>query len=151
MTGGFVPTDDPPKVFDLRAHAGAERLDLFLAGQDLELTRSQLRRLINEGHVLLNGRAAKGSQRVRTGDLVSLSVPAPRPSKNRGDSCPADGGTRHNPIEHLTRPCDSPFRSTIHSLIFGSVSPPMSSLLSFFCYRLLCEQNRRINECTQQW
>ena len=81
MTGNFAPTDVPPKVFDLRALAGAERLDLFLAGQDLGLTRSQLRRLINDGHVSLNGQAAKGSQRVRTGDLVSLSVPGPRPSK----------------------------------------------------------------------
>ena len=81
MTRNFAPTDDSPRVFDLRALAGAERLDLFLAGRGLGLTRSQLRRLINEGHVLLNGEAAKGSQRVRTGDLVSLSVPAPRPSK----------------------------------------------------------------------
>ncbi|PKB65188.1 MAG: hypothetical protein BZY80_00820 [SAR202 cluster bacterium Io17-Chloro-G2] len=76
----MAPTGDPPKTFDLRALDGAERLDLFLAGQDLDLTRSQLRRLINQGHVLLNGQTAKGSQRVRTGDLVSLSVPAPRPS-----------------------------------------------------------------------
>lgn len=80
MTREFAPADGSPKVFDLRALAVSERLDLFLAGQDLGLTRSQLRRLINEGHVLLNGEAAKASQRVRTGDLVSLSVPAPRTS-----------------------------------------------------------------------
>ena len=81
MTGTSASTDDPAKVFDLRVLAGGERLDLFLAGQDLGLTRSQLRRLIDDGNVLLNGRAVKGSQRVRTGDQVSVSVPAPRPSE----------------------------------------------------------------------
>ncbi len=81
MTSPSASTDDPPKFFTLRVLAGAERLDLFLAGQDLGLTRSQLRRLIDDGHVLLNGGTVKGSQRVRTGDRVSVSVPAPRPSK----------------------------------------------------------------------
>ena len=81
MTGTFASTGESPKVFDLKALAAAERLDLFLAGQDLGLTRSQLRRLINDGHALLNGQAAKGSQRVRTGDQVSLTVPAPRPTE----------------------------------------------------------------------
>jgi len=80
MTGTSASTDDSPKGFDLRVLAGGERLDLFLAGQDLGLTRSQLRRLIDDGNVLLNGRAVKGSLRVRTGDQVSVSVPAPRPS-----------------------------------------------------------------------
>ena len=77
----LAPADESPKVFDLRALAGTERLDLFLAGQNLGLTRSQLRRLINDGHVLLNGQAAKGSHRVRLGDQVSLTVPPPRPTK----------------------------------------------------------------------
>ena len=77
----LAPADESPNVFDLRALAGTERLDLFLAGQNLGLTRSQLRRLINDGHVLLNGQAAKGSHRVRLGDQVSLTVPPPRPTK----------------------------------------------------------------------
>ena len=49
MTADLTGTD-APKVFDLRAQSGAERLDLFLAGQDLGLTRSQLRRLTSANH-----------------------------------------------------------------------------------------------------
>ena len=55
------------------------RLDQFLAQADLGLTRSRLRQLISGGNVLVNGAAAKPAQRLRSGDLVSVSVPAPRP------------------------------------------------------------------------
>ena len=81
MTVSLDTIQDAPKFLEMQASAGWGRLDLFLAGQDLGLTRSQLRRLIDEGNASLNGRLAKGSQRVREGDRISLSVPAPRPSK----------------------------------------------------------------------
>ena len=59
--------------------SGAEgRLDQFLAAQDLGLTRSRLHALIEEGQVRLNGSWAKPAQRLRAGDLVSLTVPPPR-------------------------------------------------------------------------
>ena len=56
------------------------RLDQFLAQAELGLTRSRLRQLISDGNVLVNGDAAKPAHRLRAGDLVSVSVPAPRPS-----------------------------------------------------------------------
>ena len=56
------------------------RLDQFLAQADLGLTRSRLQQLISDGNVLVNGAAAKPAHRLRSGDQVSVSVPAPRPS-----------------------------------------------------------------------
>ena len=56
------------------------RLDQFLAGQDTGLTRSRLSRLIVDGQVLVNGRSAKPSNKVRTGDTISLTVPPPKPT-----------------------------------------------------------------------
>ena len=56
------------------------RLDQYLAQADLDLTRSRLRQLIAEGYVLVNGAAAKPAHRLRTGDVVSVTIPAPRPS-----------------------------------------------------------------------
>ena len=53
-------------------------MDQFLALQDTQLTRAQLHRLIVQGQVLLNGRSAKPAQKVRSGDLVSLTIPPPR-------------------------------------------------------------------------
>lgn len=60
--------------------ADESRLDQYLSGQDTGLNRSQLRRLIVDGQVLVNGAQSKPSNKVRNGDLVSLSVPPPRES-----------------------------------------------------------------------
>ena len=65
---------------EYRVAADESRLDLFLAGRDTGLTRSRLQRLIVEGQVLVNGATAKPSNKVKAGDLVSLSLPPPRPS-----------------------------------------------------------------------
>ena len=59
---------------------GETRLDQFLAGRDIGLTRSRLRQLIDSGDVLVNGAAVKPSHRVRHGDRVLVTVPPPRPS-----------------------------------------------------------------------
>ncbi len=56
------------------------RLDQFLARQDIGLTRSRLRQLIDSGDVLVNGAAVKAAHRVRPGDRVLVSVPPPRPA-----------------------------------------------------------------------
>ena len=56
------------------------RLDQFLARQDIGLTRSRLRQLIDSGDVLVNGAAVKPAHRVRPGDRVLVSVPPPRPA-----------------------------------------------------------------------
>ena len=60
--------------------AGELRLDQFLAQQELGLTRSRLRQLIDEGRVKVNGTIVKPAHRVRSGDRVLVSVPPPRPS-----------------------------------------------------------------------
>ena len=64
--------------WEFKVEAGHVRLDQFLVLQSTELTRAQLHRLIVEGQVLLNGRSAKPAQKVRSGDLVSLTIPPPR-------------------------------------------------------------------------
>ena len=58
-----------------------ERLDLFLAGASPNLTRSQVRRLVEEGYILLNGSVPKAGHRLRSGDRVSLTIPPPRPAE----------------------------------------------------------------------
>ncbi|GIS94418.1 MAG: hypothetical protein CM1200mP22_16550 [Dehalococcoidia bacterium] len=57
------------------------RLDQYLAALVTGMTRSRLSKLIVEGQVLVNGGMSKPSNKVRVGDLVSLSVPPPRPSE----------------------------------------------------------------------
>ena len=65
---------------EFHVETGQARLDQFLVGQQAGMTRAQLRRLIVEGCVWLNGQLAKPSQKVRPGDKVSLKVPPVRES-----------------------------------------------------------------------
>ena len=57
----------------------ADRLDRFLASQGPEITRSQIHRLIEDGQVAINGLHAKPSQKVRSGDIIVLTILPPKP------------------------------------------------------------------------
>jgi 23S rRNA pseudouridine1911/1915/1917 synthase len=59
------------------ADAGA-RLDAVIAAHVAELTRTQVKRLIDDGHVAIGGAVAtKPGHRVRAGDAIDVDVPAP--------------------------------------------------------------------------
>ena len=57
------------------AHSG-QRLDRFLSEQIGDLSRSRLQRLIAEGRVHVDGSSAKSSQRLESGQRVTLALPA---------------------------------------------------------------------------
>src|SRR6266850_8568066 len=52
------------------------RLDRFLASVLADHSRSHIQRLIKDGHVQVAGRTAKSNQPVKTGQAISLDVPA---------------------------------------------------------------------------
>ena len=56
------------------------RLDLALVRLWPELTRARAQRLIAAGHVMVSGRDARASVRLRGGEVVSLELPRPEPS-----------------------------------------------------------------------
>ena len=51
------------------------RLDRFLASVLADHSRSQIQRLIKDGHIQVAGRAAKSNQPVKTGQAISVDVP----------------------------------------------------------------------------
>ena len=51
------------------------RLDIFLSRNLLELTRSRVKKLIEGGHVLVNGRITKAGALLSTGSLVTVVIP----------------------------------------------------------------------------
>ena len=56
--------------------AGA-RLDRFLASVLGDQSRSQIQRLIREGHIRVGDRAAKPNQAIKVGQAISIDIPAP--------------------------------------------------------------------------
>jgi 23S rRNA pseudouridine1911/1915/1917 synthase len=59
-----------------QAEAGA-RLDVWLTRAAPDLSRARVQALITEGHVVVDGRSARASARLRGGELVSLTIPTP--------------------------------------------------------------------------
>jgi len=59
--------------------AAGLRLDQFLRQELPEHSRAFLQKLIEQGHVVVNGGAVKASYKVRAGDKVRVEIPPPRP------------------------------------------------------------------------
>ncbi len=58
------------------AEEPCKRLDIFLSEQTEEVTRSRLKKLIEEGQVCVNGiPVKKAGEAVKTGDSISLTIP----------------------------------------------------------------------------
>ena len=77
--------DGPRRLLVDEAGAGA-RLDAWLSGAVPELSRSRVQGLIADGHVLLEGARARPSSRLRTGQEVTLVIPAPTPAEPRAEA-----------------------------------------------------------------
>ncbi len=61
--------------------SSGERLDRFLAGAGIGLSRSRIRQLIDDGCVLVAGAAARASMRLKGCEEVEVRVPPPRPTE----------------------------------------------------------------------
>ncbi|HEX8559675.1 MAG TPA: RluA family pseudouridine synthase, partial [Pyrinomonadaceae bacterium] len=66
------------------------RLDAFLAARVEGVSRTTLKRAIDDGDVLVGGRAAKPSHRLRAGEHVELELPDPPASDIEPEDIPLD-------------------------------------------------------------
>src|SRR5688500_12127413 len=67
------------------AEPGDRRLDHFIAEQVPRLSRSRLQALIKDGHILVNGTAARASDKLRAGDVVTFDEPPAIPSTTEAE------------------------------------------------------------------
>ncbi len=92
--------------FSVSEELSGSRLDLFLSRSYPELSRSYIKRLIEEGYVLVNGKETlKPSRKVRVGEEVSLSVPEPESLEVRPENIPLDILYEDKDIAVLVKPC----------------------------------------------
>ncbi|MFH1651997.1 MAG: RluA family pseudouridine synthase [Chloroflexota bacterium] len=76
------------ETFQLIAEASGERLDLFVTAHCVELSRTQVQKLVSAGHVTVNGAPGKASFRLTAGDRVNVTVPPAPPSPLVPESVP---------------------------------------------------------------
>jgi 23S rRNA pseudouridine1911/1915/1917 synthase len=84
-----------PEQTDERRHTVPERfdgmrLDACVAAMEEGLSRSAARRLIDDGHVLLDGKSVKVSTRVATAQTIDIGVPDPEPIHIKPQDIPLD-------------------------------------------------------------
>ena len=66
------------------------RIDKVLTSLEPEITRSQLKNLINDGHVTVNGQAVKPKYKVQAGDKISLVKSEPQSLELTPENIPLD-------------------------------------------------------------
>ncbi len=77
-----------PIEHQVPADAYSERLDQYLARVIPETSRSQIQRLLREGHVRLNGQKPKAARRIVPGDRLQIEIPEPTPLELKPESIP---------------------------------------------------------------
>ncbi len=92
--------------FRVLPHQKDLRIDRFLALTYPELSRSYLKRLIEDGFVLVNGaEARKPSRKVREGEVVTLLVPASEPLEVKPEKIPLEVIYEDEDIAVIVKPC----------------------------------------------
>jgi 23S rRNA pseudouridine1911/1915/1917 synthase len=75
-------------VLEVAVDAAGTRLDKYLALVLPDLSRTQLQRLIQEGQVRASRGPATASYRVQPGEVVTVAVPPPQPSRLLAEDIP---------------------------------------------------------------
>jgi 23S rRNA pseudouridine1911/1915/1917 synthase len=84
-----VPSESTHQFVVAESNAG-ERLDRYLAALLPDLSRTRVQELIEAGDVLVDGRTAKGSHRVRSGERIDVHVHPRPPLRAEAEAIPLD-------------------------------------------------------------
>ena len=81
-----------PHEFDILVPPGKkkERLDVFLTNHVQNATRNKVQRAIEEGTVLVNGKAVRSSHKVAPGERIHITLPQSPPQEAAPENIPLD-------------------------------------------------------------
>jgi len=76
------------KATSLTVDISGVRLDRFISEKCPELSRTHAKKLIEDGHITVNGKTAKASLSLNSGDLLSVRIPPQEPSHLVAENIP---------------------------------------------------------------
>ena len=124
-------------TFVVPEDAEPQRLDRFLVSVLPEHSRSQIQRLIEDGHVTLVGRTAKANLLVRPGDQMSVVIPAAAPTDARPEDLPlevlyqdADVAVLNKPAGMVVHPGAGHASGTLVNALLHHISDRKSTRLN---------------------
>ncbi len=78
------------ETFTIEQSLPQERLDAFLRARYPAVSRVAIQRLIDQGHIKVNGQTVKPTHHPRAGEQVSVHWPEARPTEVRAEAIPLD-------------------------------------------------------------
>lgn len=79
------------KVIKIKVENDKEnRLDSFIALEEKDLSRSQVKKLIEDEAILVNGKKSKSSYKVQSGDLVEIRIAQPKKMEIKAENIRLD-------------------------------------------------------------
>ena len=138
--GSTIPDEQPRleasdegKHFSLRVTAKdqGKRLDQFLSETDLNISRSQAKHLIKNNSILLDHRPAKPSTHLKADDLISITLPEPKPLSLKPEPTPLNILYEDPSIIVV----DKPARMVVHPAA-GNPSGTLVNALLYHCQDL---------------
>jgi len=83
--------DEPRRVqLVIRRRLPGRRLDKYLHGRFRKLSRTTIQRMIKQGDITVNDRPTKNSYEMESGDVIDITMPAPRPYEVIPENIPLD-------------------------------------------------------------
>jgi len=105
-----------------------KRLDVFLAGEAEDYTRSHIQRLIREGLASINGIVVKTGYKVKRGDIARLEIPEPVGVEARAEKIPLDIYYEDHDVIVLNKP-----RGMVVHPAAGNYSGTVVNALLYHC------------------
>ena len=85
-----MPESPRTETFVIEQSLPSERLDTFLRGRFPAVSRGAIQRLIEEGHILVNGRTVNPTHAPRAGEEIRVHWPEARPAEAQPEEIPLD-------------------------------------------------------------
>lgn len=114
--------------YEVREGDTGKRLDVFLAGEAEDYTRSHIQRLIGEGLASIDGVIVRASYKVKQGDLVRLEIPEPVGLEAKAEKIPLDIYYEDNDVIVLNKP-----RGMVVHPAAGNYSGTVVNALLYHC------------------
>src|SRR5665213_2462625 len=76
--------------FTIEQSLPSERLDIFLRSKFPAVSRGAMQRLIEQGHIRVNGKTVKPTHAPRAGEKIEIHFPEPKPAAAQPEEIPLD-------------------------------------------------------------
>ena len=67
-----------------------KRIDSYIVDKNMNLSRTAIKRLLDEGKILVNGKKQKPSYKPEVGDIITIEIPAPEEIELKPQDIPID-------------------------------------------------------------